>query len=81
MHTVVGTREFMPPEMFVEEGQSPSYKGSADIFSLGLVFLTLLQGRPFEGVLFKVFLVGKLCPASRGYTVTLSLCQAQTGER
>jgi serine/threonine protein kinase len=47
MHTMCGTGEFMAPELFeYERAGKVSYNKSIDIFSLGLLYLALVEAPP-----------------------------------
>ena len=52
MHTKVGTRVFQAPEMFE---QNPSYRRSVDIFATGLVFLSILQSKGGENIIYCLY--------------------------
>ena len=50
MSDYVGTPGYMAPELWLNRDKPPSYFFSADIWSMGVVFLELLTGkRCFEG--------------------------------
>jgi serine/threonine protein kinase len=47
MHTYCGTGEFMAPELFhSEKGRTLNYDKTIDIFSLGVLYMALLEAPP-----------------------------------